>query len=487
MKIGLGQNQFFNGEGKPLSNGRISIYALGTDTLIPTYYVSGSSFVAGENPIVCTNDGRIDSVFFDAALVDVKVEEYHQDGTYAQIDTFEAGFKWESTKGVVDTIDQLREIDPAQSPVRVRGYYELGDSPERTYIWSEGVSLIDDGGYNINSHISGSGAWVMLWNGETIPASLYGVMAVGISESSKITNIGKWSSLGQIVYSGDFQQVRPPIFEFDKSGFYKLGNRTIYFDGWVRTAYNCDLSDTAYYPTVHCCGIRSEFVSYAKWLFDRNYGATSPVVRDDYNETVSTKWFVGSGHDDFMACAGCERVKFVNIFSGNVYDALTSTDAISGKVIFDHAGELSLPVYDYAGSIVIYTKNGNVYDGGSSRAKSIVGENGITSLGFITSLGAISAGTYVSSHELKLEGSDAEINIGNAGSKILKTPTSSTIDLGGSAYGDYEDGDLLIIANSNAVPMTISHIGPQDSGSITLQVGHLALAIKISDHWYING
>ena len=81
MYCSLGQNQFFDDAGAPLSAGRVKIYAKGSDTLLPIYEDNGDGFVPAQNPVITANDGRIPTVFWPAALVDVVVEKSNGDGT----------------------------------------------------------------------------------------------------------------------------------------------------------------------------------------------------------------------------------------------------------------------------------------------------------------------------------------------------------------------------------------------------------------------
>ena len=71
MYCSLGQNQFFDDAGAPLSAGRVKIYAKGSDTLLQIYEDNGDGFVPAQNPVTTANDGRIPTVFWPAALVDV--------------------------------------------------------------------------------------------------------------------------------------------------------------------------------------------------------------------------------------------------------------------------------------------------------------------------------------------------------------------------------------------------------------------------------
>ena len=140
MYCSLGQNQFFDDAGAPLSAGRVKIYAKGSDTLLPIYEDNGDGFVPAQNPVITANDGRIPTVFWPAALVDVVVEKSNGDGTYTELDSYVAGLDLSSVDAVqgVSSIAELRSLMPSENMVvQVNGYYTAGDSPTRKYLWVE--------------------------------------------------------------------------------------------------------------------------------------------------------------------------------------------------------------------------------------------------------------------------------------------------------------------------------------------------------------
>ena len=74
MKISLSTNQFFDDKGAPLSAGRITVFLHDSDTPCTVYTLAGEIYSEAVNPILTSEDGRIPTLFFDAAVVDVKVE-----------------------------------------------------------------------------------------------------------------------------------------------------------------------------------------------------------------------------------------------------------------------------------------------------------------------------------------------------------------------------------------------------------------------------
>ena len=92
MKIASSIEQYFDDEGRPLVNGRVTFYDHDSDTPAEIFYLVGNDYTAAPNPQFTADDGRIPTVFFEASVKDVKVEKQLPDGSYALLDTFEVGF-----------------------------------------------------------------------------------------------------------------------------------------------------------------------------------------------------------------------------------------------------------------------------------------------------------------------------------------------------------------------------------------------------------
>lgn len=367
MYCSLGQNQFFDDAGAPLSAGRVKIYAKGSDTLLPIYEDNGGSMVPTQNPVITANDGRIPTVFWPAALVDVVVEKSNGDGTYTELDSYVAGLDLSSVEAVqgVSSITELRSIMPSDNMVfQVNGYYTAGDSPTRKYLWVDGAANTDDGGYVIASNVNSGGRWVMLWDDpEFLPASLYGIMC-GYLGYSKTSNMNNFQGLGYYVQVGSVRVEVPPVLLFDwrmaqpTSG---LSSPVAYhMTGTFTTSHYVACArgvvfHTVVQPTIHCAGVRGESFTPAAWLIDQNYTSNDP------KEKISTLMFRSSSmHDAFMACAACDKVKVVELCDGSLYPTLTNTDSFSGKLVIDHVSNSQSPAYGSTGSIVYLTKNGYV-------------------------------------------------------------------------------------------------------------------------------
>lgn len=403
MYCSLGQNQFFDDAGAPLSAGRVKIYAKGSDTLLPIYEDNGDGFVPAQNPVITANDGRIPTVFWPAALVDVVVEKSNGDGTYTELDSFVAGLDMTSVEAVqgVGSITELRSIMPSENMVvQVNGYYTAGDSPTRKYLWVAGAANMENGGYVIRSNRDyNGGRWVMLWDDpEFLPVSLYGVMC-GYVGYSKTSNIPALEGLGHYVIADTVRVEVPPVILFD----WRMSQPTSGQSSPVAYHWSGTLTTTHYVacargvvfsttsnPTIHCAGVRGESYATAYWLVDQNYTSKDPA------EKISTLMFNGNTqamHDAFMACSASSKVKVLELFDGALYPILTSQDLFANKIIYDHV-DGGWPVYGYSSSVVIL--NDSIAVGNGLKAGFLYALNFMSCEGNITANGDISSQSNMS-------------------------------------------------------------------------------------------
>lgn len=216
MKLSITQNQFFDDAGRPLSSGTVSIYYHDSDTLATVYYLEGDDYVDAPNPLTCSEDGRIPTVFFDATVVDVVVK----DALGQVIDTFQTGFYVDDARNAtaVEGIAALKTADPSLGFVNVVGYDQYVNAPCRTYLWDENCPTTPDNGVVVESTVAGAvGAWVLLWDWRELPVSIYGV------KPGYEANIS--AAIGYAQSVGTFGLRTPPVVRFP-GGTY--GSNTTY-------------------------------------------------------------------------------------------------------------------------------------------------------------------------------------------------------------------------------------------------------------------
>lgn len=173
--------------GKPVE-GRMSVFLHGSNNLATVYTLEGTEFVRAANPQLLHGGLPEHSLFVETGLYDIAVDSYigeagamsaqSPDSDFARIDLFEEGidFDLESlTANQVDNLEGLRTADTSLGVVRVLWYERPGDCPARNYIWDSASQNEEDGGYVVGSDLSDTGRWILLWDGEDLPCTVYGV------------------------------------------------------------------------------------------------------------------------------------------------------------------------------------------------------------------------------------------------------------------------------------------------------------------------
>lgn len=232
MKISLATNQFLSDDGIPLSAGRITVCLHDSDTPADLYYLAGNDYVQAPNPLICDEGGRIPTVFFEAAVVDVRVESSNGDGTYALVDTYEDGFAMNpGADGSTATgMAGLRNADTSVGTVTVVGYGSSSDCPPRNYVWDPSCTLADDGGCIISSDVDPDGRWILLYDDTFLPSSFYGI--------SQDDDSGISAFLTYPVQAGQWNIPLPPYPRFLRGVYGAQGifttDRTVAFDRGAR-------------------------------------------------------------------------------------------------------------------------------------------------------------------------------------------------------------------------------------------------------------
>lgn len=199
MYIKLSANQFFDDQGFPLVAGRVSVYCYGSDTLANIYTLEGGTYVAAQNPVTLTDEGRTASIWFEATKVTVKVEKYNIEDSYELLCTYSDGFDFPAAKNdtIVTGMAGLAVADPALGSVTVVGYDTLSDCGARTFVWDPSCTANADGGAIVASNIEDTGRWILCSDLREMPSSYYGIKP-GVDEAnvsafvSYPTSVGQW-------------------------------------------------------------------------------------------------------------------------------------------------------------------------------------------------------------------------------------------------------------------------------------------------------
>jgi len=161
--------------GTPLAAGRVSVYVHDSNVLARVYTMEGDDYVEAENPQLLDDNGRLSATLFARiGVYDVKIEKNNGDGTYEDFDNYEIGLDIDFSQAgasTVSSVEDLQDIDPAVSGsvVTVSGPYPA------TYIWDELSTDTPDGGVVVDSNVQGEGNWILLWDDEMLPCTVYGI------------------------------------------------------------------------------------------------------------------------------------------------------------------------------------------------------------------------------------------------------------------------------------------------------------------------
>ena len=344
MKISLPVNQFFDDQGFPLVAGRISIFKHDSDTLNDIFTLDGDIYRAAVNPIITSDEGRIPTLFFDAAVVDVRVEKANGDGTYELLDTFEAGFSVPSVKNdtVVNGIDGLKESDTEVGVVSVYGYDSDCMAPTRNYVWDPTCTADADDGIIVLSNTTETGRWILLWDDEKLPCSVYGITP------GHEANISAFLTYPDIVSQWSIRTPKIPRFT---QGTYTSNTtfsttKTLYFDQGAKFENATFVCASAIIP------YNNDYV--ADFLFNVGF---QPVAESRWFRTVRGFWQCGAKE---LRQSDLNFFADTNIGNAGTICAILTDRKITGKALLVMDGGANLEfnhcnIGDYALSTTWYT------------------------------------------------------------------------------------------------------------------------------------
>ena len=335
MKISLCENQFFDDSGKPLSGGRISIFRHDSDTLAEIFTIDGDIYREAKNPAITAVDGRIPTLFFDAAIVDVRVEKRNDDGSFELLDTFQQGFDYPTAKNdtIVNGMDGLKKADTNLGIVCVYGYDETTLAPSRHYVWDDSCTNQPDDGVIVMSENTETGRWVLLWEDEKLPCSIYGITPGNEANISAFLGypdfVGKW-------------RIRTPRIPRFLSGNY-------YSDTTFTTAKSIYFDDGASFANAN-------FVCYSA-MVPANSGFVANFTFTGKNVSAHSSWFREAGK--FFACGAIDL--FIDSENFFAVTTVSSVVTVKGANVYGN------------GRIAIEYDGGHLhFDGCNFQAKGII-------------------------------------------------------------------------------------------------------------------
>lgn len=291
MKISLDNSPYiYRDTGLPVE-GRLKVYDNDTDNLSTVYTLEGQDYVEATNPMLIHGGLIDDTRFVDLGLYTLKVEKYigeegqmsveSPDSDFCPIDEFHFGLDYDPNRlndVLVDNVNDLADVDPVVGMVTVKWYREAGDCSPRTYIWDANSQNEPDGGYVIASEVSDTGRWILLWNDEVLPCSVYGVKAGTEANMNLLLNFP--------ATVGSFQLKTASCVRFIDGSYTSVQNystsKELLFDGgarFVNATFTC--------PRARVLGAQTGYI--AEFVFT----APDAVAHSSWFKTVDQFWHCG--------------------------------------------------------------------------------------------------------------------------------------------------------------------------------------------------
>ena len=192
----INQNErFLDLNEQPLVNGKVEILDPVSNNFLTIWSYSDDEYTVMTNPARLDIEGRVTQTIFCDRIVYVRVYKYlgrdeNNHEIFEFIRDFYAGENENSeSREYVVGIEDLKDLDPSvNSSVNVLGYFNAFDCPMRQYVWDPNCTQDPDNGYIIASDVSSTGRWVLVFSGEYLPSSYYGVYPGHVANINALTS-----------------------------------------------------------------------------------------------------------------------------------------------------------------------------------------------------------------------------------------------------------------------------------------------------------
>lgn len=212
--------------GHPLAAARVTVFVHDSNVPATVYTLEGDTYVNADNPQFLDDNGRLSATLFARlAVYDVKIEKANGDGTYEDFDVFEIGLDADlaaAGSNRVASVSDLMDVDPES----IGNFVTVTDYPVRNYVWDAQSTDTPDGGVVVDSNVEGQGNWILLWEDEMLPCTVYGIFP------GRESNIGAFLSFAETI--GHWGIMTPRICRFE-AGTYTSAityttNKIVYLD-----------------------------------------------------------------------------------------------------------------------------------------------------------------------------------------------------------------------------------------------------------------
>lgn len=172
-----------------MPNGKIEILdPVSTNPIdVFTYDSQNNKYITATNPIYLDVESRPQHTYFVKQLAYCRLSKYLGEFTdplthssvanYEFVRDWYGAFNSDDAKNdtIISGITSLSEANPELGKVTVVGYWTDKDCEARTYIWDANCTQDPDGGYIVKNKDLDTGRWILMFDGEYLPSTYYGV------------------------------------------------------------------------------------------------------------------------------------------------------------------------------------------------------------------------------------------------------------------------------------------------------------------------
>ena len=304
MKIGFNPGSIVDVNGSPLT-GRVFFLVHGTDIKADVWTMQNSDYVDAENPVLLDTAGRIeDTLFFEAAVVDILVQRYvgtpgqmtdeSPDSDFEDFDRFEAGFDFDPNSAASDAVETIADLKDVENPsgiMLVRSHSTPGDCAPRWYLWNPNCNTTADDGCIVSSN-HGNGKWCLLCDGDVIKSSWYGIVA-GTNEANLAAFCG-----APLEASGDYVIKYPSSLYFER-GVYSQTTTSIVVSNNRTAVFSCGAKFTtatiiAYDVDVDGVCLNHDYI--ADFVIPQGQYENSATIRSSWCRSIDGFWRSNAKH-----------------------------------------------------------------------------------------------------------------------------------------------------------------------------------------------
>lgn len=271
--------------------GRMKVFLHDSAEYAELSTLQGEEYVQAANPQLLHAGLPFATLFTPLGVFDVVIEQYigvpgemsvySPDSDFEQIGVYRTGMDFDIasfSRNTVDTLDELRDVDPALKMVTVKWYATAGDCVPRTYIWDAASENTEDGGYVIGSDVSDTGKWILMWDDEVLPCSVYGVKP---GTEANITLLLSYPAL-----VGSFQLATAPRVRFTR-GTYTTNNT------WNTTKELLFDPGAKFTEAIFVCPA-AEISGNSAYVADFEFTSPTAEAHSSWFRSVTGFWFSGA-------------------------------------------------------------------------------------------------------------------------------------------------------------------------------------------------